>query len=242
MELIPLEMKPTPCGYFDDRQALFEHYLIESAEVREREALLAYGFRSFGKYTFRPQCQNCKRCIPLRIPVRFFHPHKKQRRVLKRAQELKLIVGEPEYTEEKLAIYRAHGQRFSQMEAASKEEEFRFSFYEPSVPTLEFTYYLGETLIAVGIVHETPIALSSVYFTYLPEYSHLSLGTYSILKEIEWAQTHGKHHLYLGYYIRENHFMSYKSHFYPSEILLDYRDWVPFRDPEGNYVPQADDE
>lgn len=235
MRLIPLEPRPFTCGYFDDRQATYEHYYMNDATLHERELLLAYGYRSFGRYTFRPQCGACQRCVPLRVLVRHFYPNKSQRRVLKKGQELRITVGPPEYNEEKLKIYLAHGQRFSRATEFSGEEEFRQSFYEPAVPTLEFCYYHEEQLVAVGIVHETPRALSSVYFTYLPDYGQLSLGTFSVLQEIAFAASHGKQYLYLGYYIRDNRFMRYKKSFYPSEVLPNEQGWVPFRDRRGGY-------
>ncbi len=236
MRVVPLKESPHPCGYFDDRQALFEHYLVDQASESEREVLLATGYRAFGKYVFRPKCEGCQRCIPIRIPVRRFRLNKSQRRVAKKCAEVELTVGPPELTEEKYAIYCEHSERFPRKEGVQGFEDFRFSFYEPSVPTLEFCYYLEGRLIAVGIVHETALALSSVYFTYRLDYSHLSLGTFSVLKEIEFAAGHGKTYHYLGYYIRDNHFMAYKGSYYPSEVLLDARGWVPFRDGKGTYV------
>lgn len=236
MRYYPLESRPHPCGYFDDRQALFEHYLIDQTSPHEREILLACGFRAFGKYTFRPHCEGCQRCVPIRVPVRDFRPHKGQRRILRKAGDIRLTVGVPEYTEEKLAVYHAHSERFPRKEAPQAEREFRLSFYEPDVPTLEFCYYLKDRLIAVGIVHETPTALSSVYFTYLPDYGQYRLGTLSTLQEIAFAASHGKRYLYLGYYIRDNHFMSYKKSFYPNEVLLSSEGWRHFRDRKGKYL------
>lgn len=236
MELRVLSSQPFPCGYFDDRLALYEHYLLESVSPEERNSLLACGYRAFGKYTFRPACHGCQACVPLRIPVQAFCLSKAQKRILKRGDSLSISIAPPHYTREKLEIYKDHSRRFPGKESTQGEEEFRLSFYEETVPTLEFCYRLEGKLIAVGIVHETPFALSSVYFTYRQSHSHLRLGTFSTLKEIEHAQHLGKRYLYLGYYIRDNHFMSYKKHFYPSEVLLGAAGWSAFRGPKGEYL------
>lgn len=236
MRYIPLEPHAFECGYFSDRQALYEHYFVQEAGLEEREVMLACGYRAFGKYTFRPACVGCQACVPIRVPVRDFRPNKSQKRVLKRCSEVRLEVGEPLFTDEKLALYNTHRKRFPRLEAEQGEDNFRTAFYEPSVPSLEFCYYLEKQLIAVGIVHETPRALSSVYFTYLPDFGRLSLGTFSALQEIAFAASHGKRYFYLGYYIRDNHFMSYKRSFYPSEVLLNQLGWQPFRDWKGRYL------
>lgn len=240
MRFHSLKQTRHPCGYFDDRQALFEHYIVHQSNDQERELLLATGYRSFGKYLFRPHCGHCQRCVPLRVPVASFEPNKSQRRVLKKCTGVHLEVGTPQFSEEKFELYLDHQSRFPHQETPSSKEHFIFSFYDTEVPSLEFCYFMDNTLIAVGIVHETPTALSSVYFTYRNDVSHLSLGTYSVLKEIEFAREKGKTFLYLGYWIRDNHFMKYKGSFYPNEVLLGDEGWSAFRDAQGHYLLPSD--
>lgn len=43
-------------------------------------------------------------------------------------------------------------------------------------------YWLGQKLIAVGVIDILPHCVSSVYFFYDPDYGHLSLGTYASLR------------------------------------------------------------
>ena len=229
MRLIPIKPKPHQCGYFDDRDATFESFLLLEATDQEREMLLASGYRSFGKYVFRPMCVGCRACTPLRIPLDQFKPTKSQRRVLRRCSEIKVAVSKPLYTSEKWEIYKDHLRRFNRPEQKQEENDFIGSFYDPAIPSLEFCYYLEGRLVAVGIVNETPHALSSVYFTYRLEYAHYSLGTFSVMKEIEYGVAHGKRHLYLGYYIEDNHFMRYKGDFRPNEMLTESGRWVKFK-------------
>jgi arginine-tRNA-protein transferase len=40
----------------------------------EFEYLLAQGMRHFGDYFFRPRCQDCYRCIPIRVRTDQFKP------------------------------------------------------------------------------------------------------------------------------------------------------------------------
>ena len=164
MRLVPLDEPPHPCGYLPDRDATYGSYLMLEATPEEREALLNGGYRSFGKYYFRPQCASCHQCVPLRIPVDKFVPTKSQRRCWRRCQNIDVMVDTPRYTEEKFEIYKDHLQRFQHKSGGSTAEDFAFTFYDSTIPVLEFCYYLEGVLVAVGIVNVTPSALSSVYF------------------------------------------------------------------------------
>jgi arginine-tRNA-protein transferase len=67
-------------------------------------------------------------------------------------------------------------------------------------------YRIDGKLIGVSVVDVLEKGMSSVYFFYLPEYSHLSLGVYSALYEIDLIAKEKEKcpeftYYYLGYYI-----------------------------------------
>ena len=80
-------------------------------------------------------------------------------------------------------------------------------------------YYFQDKLIGVGVVDLVPDGLSSVYFFYDPDYKDYRLGVFSSLIEIEYARwmklsfPEFKHY-YMGFYIQNNHKMSYKGKIY----------------------------
>ncbi|XP_064370397.1 arginyl-tRNA--protein transferase 1 isoform X4 [Dromaius novaehollandiae] len=83
-------------------------------------------------------------------------------------------------------------------------------------------YWLDGKIIAVGVVDVLPYCVSSVYLYYDPDYSFLSLGVYSALREIAFTrQLHEKApdlcFYYMGFYIHSCPKMRYKS-FRPSYI------------------------
>lgn len=87
-------------------------------------------------------------------------------------------------------------------------------------------YKLSGRLFAVGVVDLLPHCLSSVYLFYDPEFSKLSPGTLSALKEIEWVQKGNQWYpsmqfYYMGFYIHSCPKMRYKANFVPSELLCD---------------------
>ncbi|KAJ3184283.1 Arginyl-tRNA--protein transferase 1 [Geranomyces variabilis] len=71
----------------------------------------------------------------------------------------------------------------------------------PSLGSFHQKYYIDDTLIAVAVLDVLPGCLSSVYFFYEPDYSALSLGTLSALKEIVLAEALRREYYYMGYYI-----------------------------------------
>jgi len=78
---------------------------------------------------------------------------------------------------------------------------------------------LGE-LVAVGIADETPRALSAVYCYHDPDRSRLSLGTYNVLRAIEYARERGVAYVYLGYCVAGCESLRYKARFRPQERLV----------------------
>ncbi|XP_043271014.1 arginyl-tRNA--protein transferase 1 [Venturia canescens] len=85
-------------------------------------------------------------------------------------------------------------------------------------------YWLDGKLIAVAVIDVLPISVSSVYFFYDPEYSFLSLGTFSSLREICLTRQLNKlasalKYYYMGFYIHSNVKMRYKAKIRPSKLL-----------------------
>ena len=61
--------------------------------------------------------------------------------------------------------------------------------------------------------------ISSIYFFYDPDYARLSLGVYSLIKQIEIAKYLNKRWIYLGYWVDGCKAFEYKTKFKPIEIL-----------------------
>ncbi|KAL1787533.1 arginyl-tRNA-protein transferase 1 isoform X2 [Sigmodon hispidus] len=94
-------------------------------------------------------------------------------------------------------------------------------------------YWLDGKIIAVGVIDILPYCVSSVYLYYDPDYSFLSLGVYSALREIAFTrQLHEKtsqlSYYYMGFYIHSCPKMRYKGQYRPSDLLCpETYIWVP---------------
>ena len=198
----------------------FEYFFAHGLDGRELDLLLQRGWRKFGQYYFRPNCDVCRSCIPIRILAHEFAAGKSQRRIAKRCAAVEVRFGGLDFREEIFEIYRDHSlNRFGK---ESDEDDFIAAFYSQSCPALQSEYYLDGELVAVGFLDQSDESLSSVYFIYKKAYERLRLGTYSVIREAEYAASHGLKFYYLGYYIEKNQSMAYKGHFHPHETY----DWV----------------
>lgn len=224
----PIKTDPRPCGYFDDRHWVFEEFGYDSLHPEELDALLAAGWRHFGIHFFRPKCTDCRRCVPIRVLVDEFKPSKSQRRVFRKNMDVELEIVAPYPRLETFHLYGKHNyQRFNN---PPSPEFYLYGLMENVCQTKEFRYKLDGKLIASGFVDIGKESLSSMYFVFDPVFHKRGLGTFSILKEIEYAQQHGMAYYYLGYYIAKNSHMAYKDAFRPNEIYnWKTKKWQRFR-------------
>ncbi|XP_047618664.1 arginyl-tRNA--protein transferase 1 isoform X2 [Phacochoerus africanus] len=94
-------------------------------------------------------------------------------------------------------------------------------------------YWLDGKIIAVGVIDVLPHCVSSVYLYYDPDYSFLSLGVYSALREIAFTRhlhekTSQLSYYYMGFYIHSCPKMKYKGQYRPSDLLCpETYVWVP---------------
>lgn len=79
-------------------------------------------------------------------------------------------------------------------------------------------------MIGVDLIDVLDDGISSIYFYYDPDYAKLSLGTYSLLYQINLADILDLEWIYLGYWVDGCKAFAYKPKFQPQELLDGFPD------------------
>ncbi|MFO7850052.1 MAG: arginyltransferase [Spirochaetia bacterium] len=239
-------IQESPCPYLEGRIFRSETLYIKELDEEDMDSLLSIGFRHFGDTFFRPVCDECGGCIPLRVPVSEFKCTRNRKRALRKVESLEdrltVELVDPSADLEKYELYVNHGERFD-VEGVDSYEGFVESFFRtvPFGKVLEVRR--GRRLVAASHIDITSRSLSAIYCYWDPGERDLGLGKYAILKEIELAGSYGIPYVYLGYYVKDNPHMSYKADYRPNEALVQEGRWLPYRDEKGNIVsPEVDAE
>lgn len=208
------------CSYLDNKEQTTHYKIINKCSASYVHELIERGYRRFGKMFFRPVCESCNECQSIKIDVDNYNFSKSERRVLKKAKDVEMYIQTPVLSHDHLRLFERYHLFMKEKKAWKYEKTSPDHYYNSFVSGhedfgYEILYYYDSKLVGVDLIDILENGISSIYFYYDPDYSHLSLGKLSLLKQIEHAKELNKKWIYLGYYVEECPSLNYKASYKP---------------------------
>lgn len=227
--LIVVQDQLQPCPYLNGVTARMPLRLpVGSVTTEITDQLLAMGYRRSGDFVYRPQCPCCSECKATRVDVDQFRMTASLRRVMRRGdRDLTFHWGAPRVDRTRVEIFNQHRAKrgLGQGCAPIDAESYRAFLTDSCCQTAELSISRSDRLVAVSIVDVGKTSVSAVYTHFDPAAALYSLGTYAILKQIEWAKSTDRQYVYLGMYVDSNRHLNYKARFRPQQ-RLDRGQWI----------------
>jgi leucyl-tRNA---protein transferase len=220
---------PYQCGYLPNQlaQSLIAspQYLVNTQIY---SGLIQQGFRRSGKFAYRPHCEHCRACTPVRLVLDRFNASRSQQRAFKQHQDLSVRILPLGYQENHYALY-AQYQRIRHAEENTQtaptnddKEQYRQFLCHSNVESLMIEFSDAQDNVKiVSVVDVVQDGISAVYTFYDATDRKSSYGTFAIVWLCEWTKTLNLPYLYLGYWIANSQKMAYKQLFKPLEKLVD---------------------
>lgn len=217
-----------PCSYLNDRSA--RTLFLDPREAVSQElysTLSSAGFRRSGSHLYRPHCEGCQACVPVRVPVAQFQLTRRFRRVQKRNADLRVGLEAPVCSATAFDLYSRYieGRHWNGDMYPPSEDQFRSFLLSSWSRTHFLTLHDHSNLIGVAVTDTMGDGLSAIYTFFDPAMADRSLGVFAVLNQIRQCHDLGLPYLYMGYWIRDCAKMRYKTDFRPVELLINNR-WV----------------
>ncbi|MBX7210862.1 MAG: GNAT family N-acetyltransferase [Verrucomicrobiaceae bacterium] len=214
---------------FEDSLFINESFETAGAVPPElMDAAWAAGWRHFGCHFFRYSLQfdeitaGLQHIRPLRIDLTRHFFSRSQKRVLARNEDVDWEIVPARADAEVQAMFQRHKTRFK-----ANPPGFLSDYLHAGSPAtlpcecLELRASVGGGLVAASFLAVGATAASSIYGVFDLDHSRRSLGTLTMLREIEHCRALGLRHYYPGYATLESSAYDYKKRF----RALQWLDW-----------------
>ena len=186
------------------------------------------GYRRQGRTIYRPVCEGCTECVAVRVKVSEFKYTRRFSRTRRVNEDVEVVKSEKPLISDKDA-FKLYSQYIESRHATG-------GMYPPDINTMrnvlhldsdrnDFHIYgfLGGEVVFLAQTDLIESGLSANYTIFNTSMTNRSLGTFSILEQIECCRTLGLSYLYLGYLLDPVKNMAYKRDFLPQERFIDGR-------------------
>ncbi len=222
------------CPYLPNlkEKKIFTHL----AGKRSKDIMLAlndYGFRRSQNVLYRPICDNCSMCKPVRTITSLFKASKNQRRIINKNKDIVSTELSSTASREQYDLFKRYldSRHFDGNMSDMSYEDYELMVEDSPVSSIIVEYRLqkndGANGALIGVVLSDILGngISMVYSFFDPDLQSRSLGKFMILDNIKRVNMLKLDYLYLGYWVLGSKKMEYKIEFEPLEIVQDQNGW-----------------
>ena len=232
-----------PCAYLEGRDTRMLYRYTEDADEGFCTSVIRRGWRRFGNFYFYPICAGCSECKSLRIDIERFRMSRSQKKAWRRNLDTGIIVRSPTLSDDHTELYNKYHSWKAQNDGWKYKKINLSEYYENFAQGAhgfgkEVLYIRDDKLVGVDLIDIVEDGISAIYFFYDPDYAYYSLGTFSLLYQMEIAKSLGLRYIYLGYWVNGCKAFAYKKRFSGLEILDGFPafgeepEWVPVENRE----------
>ncbi|MCP4133585.1 MAG: hypothetical protein GY754_21635 [bacterium] len=208
-------------------------FILDGPIVKARlDSLLAKGWFRCTDFFLKAQMlcvdEQVASILNVRIPLKNFSYKKNHKKILRVVENnFQVKIEKINLTEEKEDLYQRFQKKFHGFIFYSLND-FIYGINDESIcDTHEVTVYDGDRLIALSFFDPGKTSLAGLIGIYDLEYDQYSLGTYTMLKEIEYGIENKCRYYYPGHVFENNPCYDYKLTLGPTEYLNNKNKWVP---------------
>lgn len=213
------------CPYLEGETARMPLRMpVGKVSLVEADDRLADGHRRTGEFVYKTNCPTCQACQPVRIDCEHYVFSRNQKRVIRTNDAgLQMKIGPLVADQQRVELFNKHRRKrgLAKRDHDIDTEEYIWGFVRSCFDSFELTYWLDDKLVCLAVCDRGQTSMSAVYTFFDPELPRHGLGTYSILKQIEYCQKRELKYLYLGYFVEDSPHMVYKKRFVPQDRLID---------------------
>ena len=215
---------PYPCSYLPNFQARSQvaspTFLINSAVYSE---LVQQGFRRSGTHTYRPYCDSCNACVPLRVLAKQFSTNRSQRRAWNKHSGLDTTLHPLQNNPEHYDLFQRYQSARHKNGGMDNEDHDSYQNFllQSHVDSILVEFREQGVLRMVSVIDLLSDGLSSIYTFFEPELPNTSFGIYNVLWQIELCRKLNLDFVYLGYWIAQSRKMAYKIQYRPAQGLIN---------------------
>lgn len=138
--------------------------------------------------------------VNIRLDLQKYHIKKRHRKIQRRVeQRFNITYGPAKVTPDKQRLYEQHKSKFKGFIHDTLEEYLYAGFHSTVFETMEICIYDGDCLVATSFFDLGDKSMASLLAVYDSNFHSFSLGTYTMLKEIEFGIQTGRKLYYPGY-------------------------------------------